>query len=109
MDRDEPVQTKIILMRKEGDDDVEVEITETDETGNYAFIVTEPGDYYVQVSIFDLLESCKNLRSQSSTNDWKVLIRNFDGAGMTDALINSAIYTVIIGQENIINCELYCD
>lgn len=109
LDRDEPVQTKIILMRKEGDDDVEVEITETDEMGNYAFIVTEPGDYYVQVSVFDLMESCKNLRSHSTNNDWIVFIQRYGGSGMTDALINSGIYSVFLGQESIINCDLYCD
>jgi hypothetical protein len=106
--RGEPVQTTIYLMLQEENE--EVDRIDTDNEGNYAFLSIEPGTYYVSVSIFDLLESCKDLKSFSTnTMDWKMMTQIYDGSGMTDARIISAPIQVEIGEEIIKDCELICE
>ena len=93
-DRDEPVLTSVDLML--GDEDEEsVGTIQTDEDGHFAFSITDPGTYSVQVSLGDTVDMCENLRTATplpegfTSSGWPVTIRTFEGGGVTDVLAGS--------------------
>ena len=107
MDREEPVDTLVQLVL-DSDNSIAAS-TRTDEDGYYSFSIEEPGDYSIQVSVYDLLnrfDRCENLRTLSG---WPVTVRTYDTAGVTDILASTMPMSIIIGEEITVDCELYCD
>lgn len=103
MDRDEPVHTTVSLMRNL----VEVvDSTSTDEDGRYSFLVEEPDGYAIRVSVMDLLDICDNLRIESG--GWMQTLK-YDTSGVADVFANSPPMNVTVGDEIMLDCEMYCD
>ncbi len=103
MDRDEPVRTTVKLVRDE--DKSEVDSTVTDEDGYYSFLVEEPDTYEIHVSVMDLYNICDNFRTE-----WEARVFHTDGTGtIIDELASSPLMTIMMGDEIMLDCELYCD
>ncbi len=102
MDKDEVVRTNVLLIQ----DKKEIDSTRTDENGNYTFIVEEAGKYSIRVSVMHLIDRCDNLRTLSG---WPIVVRNYDGGGVTDTWASTSPITINIGDKTTIDCELYCD
>ena len=99
MDRDEPVVTTV---KVEGTDIV----TSTDEDGYYSILMEEAGAYSVMIEVTDLLDVCDSLRTESG--GW-LASQEFDTSGLTAVYALSMPQRVDIGDELVIDCELFCD
>ena len=104
MDRDRPVQTTVLLVREDGY--LLVASTESDEGGYYSFFVEEPDTYVVQVSVMDLVGFNCNPRTESG---WPGVFQHYDTSGVSDILAGSTPFTISIGDEITLDCELYCN
>ena len=104
MDRDEPVLTTVNLAQKEGWK--VVDSTTTDKDGFYTFLVEKPDTYVIQVSIFDLLDICDNLRTESG--GW-IKMDTYDTSGVSDTFAGLFPVVIASGDEITLDCELYCD
>ncbi|MEA2008407.1 MAG: hypothetical protein U9O54_04750 [Chloroflexota bacterium] len=102
MDKDEAVHTRVLLIQ----DKKEIDSTRTDKDGNYTFVIEEAGKYSIRVSVMDLLDRCDDLRTLSG---WPIVVRNYDGGGVTDTWASTSPITINIGDKITIDCELYCD
>jgi hypothetical protein len=103
VDRDEPVRTTVILKQQGGP---EIESIETDAEGNYSFLVEEPGEYTINVSVMDLLDTCDELRTASGV--W-LAAQVLDTSGVVDVRASSMPMSIEIGDKLTVNCELNCD
>ena len=104
MDRDRPVQTTVLLVRESPY--TEVDSTATDEGGYYSFFVEEPGTYIIQVSVMDLIGfNC----SPRTISGWPSQFQQYDTSGVSDILAGSTPFTIGIGDEITLDCELYCN
>lgn len=103
VDRDEPVRTTVKLIRNE--DKSEIDSTVSDEDGYYSFLVEEPDTYVIDVSVMDLYNICDNFRTE-----WEARVFFTDDSGtITEELARSPLMTIMIGDEIMLDCELYCD
>jgi hypothetical protein len=75
----------------------------------YSFLVTEPGDYYILVSIKNLVDTCDNLTFTEGENFLPILLTQYDNSGVADILVQSVDISVVIGDETMLNCDLSCD
>jgi hypothetical protein len=109
MDRDEPIETTVELLREE--DKETIDTTQTDGDGRYSFSIADEGTYTVRVSLGSYAEMCDNLRREPGDGPelWPVVVRQLDGGGTTDILAGSVPTAVTIGDEITLDLELYCD
>jgi hypothetical protein len=105
VDKDEAVRTDVELVLNEGNETVES--TKTDSSGEYSFLIEEPGVYKLRVSVSDLLDRCDNLRS--SSRNWPVVVRRFDQGGVSEVLAGSTETKVEVGDMITMDLELTCD
>jgi hypothetical protein len=104
MDRDRSVQTTVLLVRE--DPYSEIARTVSDEGGYYSFFIEEPGTYIVQVSVMDLIGFNCNPRTESG---WPGVYQQYDTSGVSDILAGSTPFSISIGDEITLDCELYCN
>ena len=104
LDREEPVQTLVRLVLKEGNE--EVDSMRTDEDGWYSFDVDDPGVYHITVSVKSLLDKCEGLRSE--TGGW-IASQVYGPSGLTDVQAMSMPILIQIEDELTNDLYLYCD
>jgi hypothetical protein len=108
LDREEPVETTVDLVREEEDEPTAT--TRTDADGYYSFAVEEAGSYQVEVSVLDLLDVCDALRTEGEMSArWPIVVRTYTGSGVSDVRAASVAESVTIGGEVTFDLDLYCD
>jgi hypothetical protein len=108
VDRDIAVQTTVTLYRQQPEDDEKVDEVRTDAQGIYSFLVTEPGDYYIQVSVNNLVDRCDNLKFAPGTTFLPLVFGLYGYSGLDDIAVRSVTISIALGDTITLDCDLTC-
>ena len=102
-----PIKTHLFL---EMDDKDRTDITsfKTDDDGYFAYLIEEPGKYYINVSVLSLVNSCRNLRIDPA-DGWLEMIEHYYGDLLVELSVNPPPITAVTGEKITLDCKIYCN